>query len=112
MEFTGYGGHKGYARLALGTAPMLVAWGTLGLEPMTALMIQWAGFTGLWYADSRVTMMGWGETLHYLSHRRDADSASAPKWYSQYRFYLSILVGTWCAIESIEGLRSHTNTFV
>ncbi|KAF5330872.1 hypothetical protein D9619_005286 [Psilocybe cf. subviscida] len=85
MEFTGYGGHKGYARLALGTAPMLVAWGTLGLEPMTALMIQWAGFTGLWYADSRVTMMGW-----------------APKWYSQYRFYLSILVGT-CIIGSLAG---------
>ena len=56
---------KGYARLALGTAPMLVAWPTLAMQPMMALMVQWAGFTGLWYADSKATMAGWGTcTLH------------------------------------------------
>ncbi|KAF8891335.1 hypothetical protein BD779DRAFT_1514646 [Infundibulicybe gibba] len=85
MEFAGYGGHKGYARLALGAAPILVAWPTLALQPMTALIVQWIGFTGLWWADSKVTINGW-----------------TPKWYSQYRFYLSILVGT-CIIGSLAG---------
>ncbi|KAF8163643.1 hypothetical protein B0H34DRAFT_696218 [Crassisporium funariophilum] len=85
MEFAGYGGHKGYSRLALGAAPMLLGWPTLGMQPMTALCVQWAGFTGLWYADSKVTVAGW-----------------TPKWYSQYRFYLSILVGT-CIIGSLAG---------
>ncbi|KAF8077665.1 hypothetical protein FPV67DRAFT_1647796 [Lyophyllum atratum] len=78
MEFAGYGGHKGYARLCLGAAPVVLAWSTLGLEPINALICQWAGFTALWWADARVTSLGW-----------------TPKWYSQYRFYLSILVGTW-----------------
>lgn len=85
MEMAGYGGQKGYYRLALGTAPMLVAWPTLGMEPMSALVVQWIGFTGLWYADSKATMAGW-----------------TPQWYSQYRFYLSILVGT-CIIGSLAG---------
>ncbi|EDR03320.1 uncharacterized protein LACBIDRAFT_307419 [Laccaria bicolor S238N-H82] len=85
MEIAGYGGMKGYARLALGTAPMLIAWPTLAMQPMMALMVQWLGFTGLWYADSKATMAGW-----------------APRWYSQYRFYLSILVGT-CIIGSLAG---------
>lgn len=61
MEFAGFGGHKGYSRLALGAAPLLVAWPTLALEPMTALITQWVGFTGLWWADLRVTGLGWSE---------------------------------------------------
>jgi len=85
FEMAAYGGHKGYTRLALGTAPMLVAWTSLGMQPMEALVLQWFAFTGLWYADSKATMAGW-----------------APKWYSQYRFYLSILVGT-CIIGSLAG---------
>lgn len=85
FEMAAYGGYKGYARLALGTAPMLVAWTSLGMQPMTALVVQWMAFTGLWYADSRVTMAGW-----------------TPKWYSQYRFYLSILIGI-CIIGSLAG---------
>ncbi|TFL07335.1 hypothetical protein BDV98DRAFT_652353 [Pterulicium gracile] len=86
MEFAGYGGHKGYPRLLLGAAPLFIAWPTLGLlSPTSALIAQWVGFTGLWYADSKLTMKGW-----------------APKWYSQYRFYLSILVGT-CIIGSLAG---------
>lgn len=69
MEFAGYGGHKGYARLGLGTVPMLFAWATLSMhQPMEALVLQWVGFTGLWYADSKVTMMGWGE---YFYHNTD-----------------------------------------
>ncbi|KAI0053965.1 hypothetical protein FA95DRAFT_1600478 [Auriscalpium vulgare] len=83
MEFSGLGGHKGYARLALGAAPVLFAWPTLALVPTTALIAQWVGFTALWYADLRATSAGW-----------------TPKWYSQYRFYLSILVGT-CIIGTL-----------
>jgi len=85
MEFAGYGGRKMYSRLALGAAPVLFAWPTLALQPMTALVLQWAGFTGLWWADAKATREGW-----------------APKWYAQYRFYLSILVGT-CIIGSLAG---------
>ncbi|KAJ6483042.1 hypothetical protein DFH09DRAFT_1004994 [Mycena vulgaris] len=86
MEFAGLGGHKGYARLALGAAPVLYAWPTLALDPTMALVAQWAGFTGLWWADSRATAAGW-----------------TPIWYSQYRFYLSILAGT-CILGSLAGI--------
>ncbi|KAK0441103.1 hypothetical protein EV421DRAFT_1814113 [Armillaria borealis] len=85
MEFAGYGGQKGYSRLMLGTAPMLVAWPSLALDPMAALTAQWVGFTALWWADAKATSHGW-----------------APPWYSQYRFYLSVLVGT-CIIGSLAG---------
>jgi len=85
MEMAGYGGQKGYARLGLGAAPMLVAWPTLAMQPMMALVVQWMGFTCLWLADSKVTTAGW-----------------TPKWYSQYRFYLSILVGS-CILGSVAG---------
>ncbi|KAH9043370.1 hypothetical protein EDB85DRAFT_941352 [Lactarius pseudohatsudake] len=83
MEFAGLGGYKGYQRLALGAAPVIYAWPTLALDPTMALIVQWVGFTGLWYADLRATSAGW-----------------APKWYSQYRFYLSVLVGT-CIIGTV-----------
>jgi len=85
MEFAGYGGHKGYTRLFLGAAPVLFVWPTLMLAPTSALIVQWLGFTGLWWADLKATNAGW-----------------TPKWYSQYRFYLSILVGT-CIIGSLAG---------
>jgi len=52
---------------------------------MTALAVQWAGFTSLWLADMRATAGGW-----------------TPQWYSQYRFYLSVLVGT-CIIGTLAG---------
>lgn len=55
MEFAGYGGHKGYKRLALGMAPVLYAWPTLALDPTFALIAQWVGFTGLWWADLHAT---------------------------------------------------------
>jgi len=63
MEMAGYGGHKGYARLGLGAAPMLIAWPTLGMQPMMALLLQWMGFTGLWLADSKATTAGWSMSL-------------------------------------------------
>ncbi|RPD56343.1 hypothetical protein L226DRAFT_615526 [Lentinus tigrinus ALCF2SS1-7] len=83
FEFAGYGGHKHYPRLLLGAAPVVFGWSTLALEPVYALIAQWVGFTSLWWADLRATSAGW-----------------TPKWYSQYRFYLSILVGT-CIIGSL-----------
>ncbi|TFY74597.1 hypothetical protein EWM64_g9416 [Hericium alpestre] len=83
MEFAGYGGHKGYSRLALGAFPVLWAWPTLALQPTMALVMQWIGFTALWYCDLQATSAGW-----------------APKWYAQYRFYLSILVGS-CIIATL-----------
>ncbi|KII88216.1 hypothetical protein PLICRDRAFT_616031 [Plicaturopsis crispa FD-325 SS-3] len=85
MEFAGLGGHKGYPRLLLGAAPILIAWPTLALQPTSALIAQWLGFTFLWWADLKATGAGW-----------------TPAWYSQYRFYLSILVGT-CIIGSLAG---------
>ncbi|KAG8796766.1 hypothetical protein FRC12_000016 [Ceratobasidium sp. 428] len=85
MEFAKYGGEQGYQRLALGVAPVLYAWPTLYLSPEVALAAQWAGFTAFWYGDSKATSWGW-----------------TPKWYSQYRFYLSILVGT-CIIGTLAG---------
>ncbi|KAJ3478713.1 hypothetical protein NLI96_g9572 [Meripilus lineatus] len=83
FEFAGYGGHKGYSRLVLGAMPVIWGWSTLAFQPINALLLQWIGFTGMWYADLKATNQAW-----------------APKWYSQYRFYLSILVGT-CIIGSL-----------
>jgi hypothetical protein len=85
MEFAGLGGFKGYPRLFLGVSPAVLAWSTITLQPTSALLCQWLGFTALWYADNQATTAGW-----------------TPKWYSQYRFYLSILVGT-CIIGSLAG---------
>ena len=74
MEIAGYGGQKGYARLGLGAAPMLVSWSTLAMEPMSALIVQWVGYTGLWYADSKATIAGWGKFNNsaYASPSTDA----------------------------------------
>ena len=66
MEFAGYGGHKGYARLFLGAAPVLYGWPTLMLEPTTVLIVQWVGFTGLWWADLKATNAGWSKNLSLL----------------------------------------------
>lgn len=83
FEFSNYHGSKGYPRLMLGALPVVYAWSTLALDPMMALAAQWVGFTTLWFADMKATSAGW-----------------TPKWYSQYRFYLSILVGT-CIIGTL-----------
>ena len=104
MEFAGLGGHKGYSRLALGAAPVIYAWPTLALDPTMALIVQWIGFTGLWYADLKATGAGWGTwTLSGWAARTNAGVILAPKWYSQYRFYLSVLVGT-CIIGTLASI--------
>lgn len=66
MEFAGYGGQKGSKRLMLGIAPTLVGWSTLALDPSLALAVQWAGFTGLWYADMKATAAGWSKRSQIL----------------------------------------------
>nr|GAT51719.1 predicted protein [Mycena chlorophos] len=86
MEFAEFGGRKGWRRLALGAAPILVAWPTLAFDPTLALCGQWAAFTALWYADLKATGAGW-----------------APRWYAQYRFYLSILAGS-CILGTLAGI--------
>lgn len=106
MEFSGYGGHKGYQRLMLGASPILLAWPTLAMGPTTALMVQWLGFTGLWYADVRATAHGWSKIIPRCFIFRTTltfGNQPAPKWYSQYRFYLSLLVGT-CIIGTLAGI--------
>ncbi|KAH8117136.1 hypothetical protein DFH11DRAFT_1579454 [Phellopilus nigrolimitatus] len=85
MEFAGLDGKKGYARLSLGAAPVVYGWSTLALDPTYALISQFVGFIGLWWADMKTTNAGW-----------------TPKWYSQYRFYLTALVGA-CIIGSLAG---------
>lgn len=55
MEFAGLGGHKGAQRLMLGAAPVLYAWPTLLLEPTSAIIAQWVGFTALWGLDQYVS---------------------------------------------------------
>jgi hypothetical protein len=62
MEFAGFGGHHYTRRLALGAAPVIWGWSTLALQPTMALIVQWVGFTGMWYADSRATTAGWSKT--------------------------------------------------
>ena len=59
FEFANYGGVKGYPRLFLGAAPVVFGWSTLALDPINALLAQWVGFTGLWYADMKATNKGW-----------------------------------------------------
>ncbi|KAJ7066476.1 hypothetical protein C8F01DRAFT_1218516 [Mycena amicta] len=86
MEFAELGGRRGWRRLALGAAPVLLAWPTLTLDPTMALVVQWASFTGLWWADLKATAAGW-----------------TPRWYAQYRFYLSIIAGT-CILGSLAGI--------
>ncbi|WVR09470.1 hypothetical protein IAU60_006537 [Kwoniella sp. DSM 27419] len=76
MEFAKLGGEHGYRRLALGIAPVLIAWPTLMLGHGVALASQWFGFTFMWFFDQRATSQGW-----------------TTWWYSTYRFYLSIIVG-------------------
>lgn len=61
MEFAGVGGTKGYPRLLLGVSPAVIAWSTIALQPTSALLCQWLGFTALWYADNKATTAGWSE---------------------------------------------------
>ncbi|KAF7309936.1 hypothetical protein MIND_00366000 [Mycena indigotica] len=102
MEFAEYNGRQGWKRLALGAAPVLIAWPTLALEPTLGLCAQWAAFTGLWWLDLKATAWGWGILL-FLTLLKLIEFVEAPRWYAQYRFYLSILAGS-CILGTLGGL--------
>lgn len=76
FEFSRFGGELGNRRYILGLLPVLCAWPTLMLEPQMALVGQWGAYVLTWFIDLRATTAGW-----------------APKWYSSYRFGLTLAVG-------------------
>lgn len=114
---------SGYRRLALGAAPVAFAWSTLALDPTLALVAQWVGFSAMVrslyaYNLGDVLIMvnfqcrsgtltcaspslvgvsidlvcfSTRDVLLIVTHHL---SFKAPIWYSQYRFYLSILIGS------------------
>ncbi|SPO31335.1 uncharacterized protein UTRI_05861_B [Ustilago trichophora] len=77
FEFSQYGGRIGNRRYAMGVLPLVLGWPTLLLAPQMALIAQWASFVAVWFIDLRATSAGW-----------------VPKWYSTYRFWLTLAVGT------------------
>jgi hypothetical protein len=50
-----------------------------------ALLAQFVGFTGMYFADSQATVKGW-----------------APRWYPTYRFILTFVVGV-CIVTTLIG---------
>ncbi|EST08396.1 Protein of unknown function DUF3429 [Kalmanozyma brasiliensis GHG001] len=77
FEFSKYGGRIGNMRYAIGVLPLALGWPTLLLAPQMALIGQWAAFVAAWFIDLRATTAGW-----------------VPKWYSTYRFWLTLAVGS------------------
>ncbi|CAZ81540.1 unnamed protein product [Tuber melanosporum] len=76
LEMAGYGGKHGYKRYALSILAPALAWPTILLPFDYALITQFLGFTGMYFADSTATGWGW-----------------APPWYMTYRFILTFVVG-------------------
>ena len=77
LELAAYGGTQGYKRYFLGILAPTLAWPTVLLSPDIALIVQFLGFTGMYYADSTAVSYGW-----------------APAWYANYRFVLTFIVCT------------------
>lgn len=63
-------------RYGMGVAASIVAWPTLLLPIEYGLTTQFMAFVALYFADSRAATRGW-----------------TPKWYGQYRFMLTAIVG-------------------
>lgn len=63
-------------RYGMGVAASVAAWPTLLLPIEYGLTAQFMAFVALYFADARATTRGW-----------------APKWYGQYRFMLTAMVG-------------------
>ncbi|CUS11811.1 unnamed protein product [Tuber aestivum] len=76
LEMAEYGGKHGYRRYALSILAPALAWPTALLPFDYALITQFIGFTGMYFADSTATGWGW-----------------APPWYMTYRFILTFIVG-------------------
>jgi len=63
-------------RYGMGVAASIAAWPTLLLSIEYGLTAQFMAFVALYFADSRAASRGW-----------------APRWYGQYRFLLTAMVG-------------------
>jgi len=85
LEMAGYGGSHPYRRYLIGILAPALAWPTVLLPLDYALLTQFAGFVGMYFADSQATAWGW-----------------APKWYTTYRFLLTFIVGG-CIIATLVG---------
>ncbi|KAI1343748.1 hypothetical protein F5Y15DRAFT_367831 [Xylariaceae sp. FL0016] len=71
-------------RYGTGVLASVVAWPTLFMPTVFGLTAQFAAFVALYSADSRATVRGW-----------------APRWYSNYRFTLTAIVGVAIALSLI-----------
>lgn len=85
LEMARYGGSFPYYRYGIGVLAPALAWPTVVLPLNSALMAQFIGFVGMYFADSQATIWGW-----------------APNWYSTYRFILTFVVGA-CVIITLVG---------
>ncbi|KAK6533218.1 hypothetical protein TWF281_007368 [Arthrobotrys megalospora] len=85
LEFAAYGGSHPYQRYLLGIVAPALAWTTVFMQYDVALLTQFLGFTGMYFADSRATTLG-----------------LAPRWYTTYRFLLTFVVGA-CIVMTLVG---------
>ncbi|TGZ83283.1 hypothetical protein EX30DRAFT_152253 [Ascodesmis nigricans] len=85
LEFANYGGTHPYRRYTIGILAPVLAWPTIMLPFDYALLVQFVGFTGMYFADVQATTWGW-----------------APRWYMTYRFVLTFVVGA-CIITTLVG---------
>lgn len=54
---------QGFRRYLIGFLAPALAWPTILLPTNMALIIQFLGFTGMYFADSSATRNGWGNVL-------------------------------------------------
>jgi len=85
LEMAKYGGSHPYRRYTIGILAPALAWPTVLLPLDYALLTQFVGFVGMYFADSQATTWGW-----------------APRWYTTYRFILTFVVGA-CIIMTLVG---------
>ena len=71
-----YGGSAPYYRYTIGLIAPALAWPTVLLPLDFALLAQFGGLVGMYFADVQAIKWGW-----------------APYWYSTYRFILTFVVG-------------------
>ncbi|KAK6503928.1 hypothetical protein TWF506_002150 [Arthrobotrys conoides] len=66
LEFAAYGGSHPYQRYLLGILAPALAWPTVFMQYDIALLTQFLGFTGMYFADSRATTLGLGTCECFL----------------------------------------------
>lgn len=85
LEMAEYGGKHPYRRYTIAVLAPALAWPTVLLPLDYALLTQFVGFVGMYFADTTATFYGW-----------------VPKWYATYRFILTFIVGA-CIIITLIG---------